>query len=238
MTRIGLSLNGFAAVTVQCADIKQWQIWARSRESAAPTGNEADFSCIPAGVRRRLGALGRCALAAYAALEPSASEPTVWASNWGDIAKTFKLTSTLAESNETSPAEFALSVHNAIGAQAAIWRKNHLPCTALAAGSITASAALIEAFVQLREAPSVIVVRYEEGLPELWRPQDAQELPAVAWAARLCLQGKGTPLTLESFKPSQPALCGGILEEIRFLCAGASTYVETDGRRGWRWGRT
>ena len=101
--------------------------------------------------------------------KPQADEPTVWASSWGDISRTFKLTQTLSQHEDMSPADFALSVHNAVGAQAAIWLKNHASTSAVAAGPVTASCALLEAFLKLQSSPSVLVVRYEESMPELWR---------------------------------------------------------------------
>lgn len=141
MQPLVLNVAQTALVSESCADPALWSAWAQSEASEPPAGEAPSYSVIPAGVRRRLSPLGRCALAAYAALDPSESEPTVWASNWGDISRTFRLTTSLAETCAVSPADFALSVHNAVGAQAAIWRKNHACATAMAAGPVTASCA-------------------------------------------------------------------------------------------------
>ena len=78
----------------------------------------------PAMLRRRLTPLGKLAVSAIAELKPQENEPMVFASSWGDLARSFALLESLCSSAEMSPAAFALSVHNAIGATTAIWLKD------------------------------------------------------------------------------------------------------------------
>ncbi len=168
MTAIRLHVSDVSVVSSRCDNPALWRAWAQTSAPAPLAETTTSYAAIPAGVRRRLSPLGRCALSALASLKPQADEPTVWASSWGDISRTFKLTQTLSQHEDMSPADFALSVHNAVGAQAAIWLKNHASTSAVAAGPVTASCALLEAFLKLQSSPSVLVVRYEESMPELW----------------------------------------------------------------------
>lgn len=237
MQPLVLNVAQTALVSESCADPALWSAWAQSEASEPPAGEAPSYSVIPAGVRRRLSPLGRCALAAYAALDPSESEPTVWASSWGDISRTFRLTTSLAETCEVSPADFALSVHNAVGAQAAIWRKNHACATAMAAGPVTASCALVQARLALLHADSVVLVRYEEALPELWRGKGAPDAAplACAWAARLTRDKTDRTVTLTQSAGTSDSQACRILEEVRFWLGGRSAYAESDGRSRWRW---
>lgn len=138
-----------------------------------------------------------------------------------------------------SPADFALSVHNAVGAQAAIWLKNHASISAVAAGPITASCALLEAFLKLQSSPSVLVVRYEESMPELWRNNGSDSAPLpCAWALRLTSAPNAQMIKLETVDAAnvEKSACH-ILDEIRFLINGTVAYAESDGVRAWHWGR-
>lgn len=240
MTALQLHLCSAAAVSAECGDASVWLDWARSGLPEPPAGEAPDFSVVPAAVRRRLSPMGRCALAAYAALGPADTEPAVWASSWGDIARTFRLTGELAGAGEASPAEFVLSVHNAVGAQAAIWKKNHLPGTAIAAGPVTGSCALTAAYTMLKTSPSVILVRFEEAMPEVWNarhPKDAAPLP-VAWAVRITRERSEQSITIKACEtPSDEPSGFAVLDEIRFLLGGSEQLTQSDGRRAWRWER-
>ena len=186
---------------------------------------------FPPACAGRLSPLGRCALSALASLKPQADEPTVWASSWGDISRTFKLTQTLSQHEDMSPADFALSVHNAVGAQAAIWLKNHASTSAVAAGPVTASCALLEAFLKLQSSPSVLVVRYEESMPELWRNNDSDSAPLpCAWSLRLTSAPNAQTIKLKTVDAAnvEKSACH-ILDEIRFLINGTDAYAESDG---------
>lgn len=240
MSEIVFHVADVAVVSTRCADAALWKQWALGTSLDAPEAQAPSYAVIPAGIRRRLSPLGRCALAAYAELSPTSAEPTIWASSWGDVSRTFKLTASLAEENEVSPADFALSVHNAVGAQAAIWLKNHTAASAVAAGPLTGSCALIEASLKLQTTPSVIVVRYEEPLPELWKQSNIDDTSPVpcAWAARLTADKGADVFKLKFCSDVKPTPGPHLLGEIRFLLGGTSDHEETDGQRGWKWERT
>lgn len=239
MTAIRLHVSDVSVVSSRCDNPALWQAWAQTSAPAPLAETMPSYAEIPAGVRRRLSPLGRCALSALASLKPQADEPTVWASSWGDISRTFKLTQTLSQHEDMSPADFALNVHNAVGAQAAIWLKNHASTSAVAAGPVTASCALLEAFLKLQSSPSVLVVRYEEFMPELWRNNDSDSAPLpCAWALRLTSAPNAQTIKLETVDAAnvKKSACH-ILDEIRFLINGTVAYAESDGVRAWHWGR-
>ena len=195
----------------------------------------------PAMLRRRLTPLGKLAVSAIAELKPQENEPMVFDSSWGDLARSFALLESLCSSAEMSPAAFALSVHNAIGATTAIWLKDRSAHKAVCGGKTTASAGFIECALALRKAPSVLLARYEPVMPEAWQNPDAAECssePAV-WAMRLTAQK--TPVTIFELAVSRLSAAseadksGSIAAEIDFFLGEMQTYVDTDGKRGWLW---
>lgn len=97
MTAIQLHVSDVSVVSSRCDNPALWRAWAQTSAPAPLAETTTSYAAIPAGVRRRLSPLGRCALSALASLKPQADEPTVWASSWGDISRTFKLTQTLSQ---------------------------------------------------------------------------------------------------------------------------------------------
>ena len=217
---------------------------ASSQAHFAKAGAQPETSAavVPAMLRRRLTPLGKLALSAIAELRPKENESMIFASSWGDPSRSFALLESLCSSSEMSPAGFALSVHNAIAATAAIWLKNRRAHKAVCGAKTTASAGLVECSLALRQAPSVLLVRYEPSMPEVWQSPDAVECsdePAV-WAMRLV--AKKTSETIFSFDLSSLSdlsakedKSGSIASEISFFLGNDQTYVDADGKRGWLW---
>ncbi|MDB4987018.1 MAG: hypothetical protein JWN04_2196 [Myxococcaceae bacterium] len=102
---------------------------------------------------------------AAADVEP-AEVHVIFASAFGEIATAEALLAEAYDANSSSPARFRNSVHNTAPGLFSISNKNHLPCTALAAGWETAAMGLCEAAAQLATgAERVLLVFAEEGVP-------------------------------------------------------------------------
>lgn len=202
---------------------------------------EPAASPVPAMIRRRLSPLGRLALGALCDLAPRPQEPAIYASSWGDLSRSWTLLESLSATGEMSPAAFALSVHNAIGATAAIWLKDRQPFKAVCAGHLTATAGLTECALALTHAPSVLFVRYEPLMPEACQGPGIDECAPypVAWAARLVKAPSEktlfaldvSPLTqgqapAEDAAEETAANAGGILGEIALLSGASAHYAE------------
>lgn len=214
-----------------------------------PASEEVPACPVPVMVRRRMTALGRLALTALAQVSPKDEESVVYASSWGEVGRTAQLVGdVVADPQAMSPAGFSSSVHNAIAGIASIWQKNHAAGPAVTAGTLTTEASLIQCAAMLAAgAPSVILLRYDEPLPELWQTrQHRYETPArmFAWAMRLTADANGAEgsFALEVLKQAPSDVdetkkqnCPG---DLVFLLGNASSRVHTDhSSRGYRWVR-
>lgn len=143
---------------------------------------------FPAMSRRRLALLGKMAVSvadqALAALsEEDCDLPVVWASRYGDAQRSLDLLREQAHGEPLSPTSFALSVHNAIGAQHSIARRMTGNALCVAAGQATVEAALIECLGLLAEgAPRVLLVCYDAPLPQDYAQFHDDPACAYAWA--------------------------------------------------------
>ena len=149
---------------------------------------------IPAMQRRRLSRLAKLALnSAMQALVTRKVDYIVWVSQYGDEAKTLNILEDVLSEQTPSPTQFSTSVHNAISGLYSILCQDATPATSLA-GSWNDG--LIEAYAWLKtrpEARQVLLVYYDEALPDIYA--EHQPFAAFAMAAMISLAPANLMLT-------------------------------------------
>lgn len=207
----------------------------------AAVAAEGELPACPAPVmlRRRLTPLGKLVASALAAVHLRDEEPFVVASSWGDSGKSCQLVSEMTATGDVSPAGFTSSVHNATSGAAGIWLKNHAPAPAVSAGNFTTEAGLTESFLQLQTSESVVLVRAEAPLPNVW-DHPAHELiaPAVpyVWALRLTRQPSEAGVSLTpTATVGAVAATAPLPVDLTFLLSDTPQWLHAEGERGWLW---
>lgn len=194
--------------------------------------------------RRRVEKMGRLAfqVATWCQAEGAAPDapvpgvPLIFASRHGDVARSQDLLTTLAKNEPLSPTSFALSVHNAIGAQYSIIRGERASVSAVANGRFTLEAALVEAAGLLAEAPEVLLVAYDAQVPALYTPFIDEPQADFAFAWRVS-KGSRFSLTNQGFGAGSTVL-PHTLDVLRFfLDSDARSLACSDGTSGWTWSR-
>ena len=149
---------------------------------------------IPAMQRRRLSRLAKLALnSAMQTLDTHDVDYIVWVSQYGDEAKTLNILEDVLSEQTPSPTQFSTSVHNAISGLYSILCQDATPATSLA-GSWNDG--LIEAYAWLKtrpEARQVLLVYYDEALPDIYA--EHQPFAAFAMAAMISLAPANLMLT-------------------------------------------
>ena len=149
---------------------------------------------IPAMQRRRLSRLAKLALnSAMQTLATQHADYIVWVSQYGDEAKTLNILADVLSEQTPSPTQFSTSVHNAISGLYSILCQDATPATSLA-GSWNDG--LIEAYAWLKtrpEARQVLLVYYDEALPDIYA--EHQPFSAFAMAAMISLAPANLMLT-------------------------------------------
>lgn len=184
-----------------------WNAWEMG--STAPeswthidtAGNEQSHSTltkaqrIPAMLRRRLGSLGKAAIASGEELIANIDEsiPTVFCSQHGDLKRTLGLLDSLSKQEPLSPTQFSLSVHNAIAGIYSIARKDHSATTALSCMQDDVSTALLETQLILEEQQSqyALCIVHDEPVPARYSTS-AQPKRAYAVSFLLCARPSST----------------------------------------------
>ncbi|MCG5258782.1 hypothetical protein EM868_05750 [Cupriavidus gilardii] len=247
------AIRGWAACAPQLHTAHDWEAWSRAPWLPLE-GEVPPVAGMAPMLRRRLGALGRVALHAAYACDAPADIPMVFASRHGEVSRSALMLEELAGDAPLSPTSFGLSVHNAIGALYSIDQRRPAVLQAIAAGSETAEAALVEACGLLADGhEEVLVVCYDAPLP-LSHAMHADEPDALyAWAWRIAAPCADAPrwtlacgvedrtggvdaVAIESPCDAGEPLPHG-LAVLRFMLAGSAALRHRGGGRSWIWRR-
>lgn len=206
MTRI--YIKNWSAWTPNIKLKENWVLWANNQ----PTNSFSDdlnISDVPAMLRRRLSNLGKMALACANDTEQSIPQrPSLFCSRHGELARSIGLLTSLAQGELLSPTQFSLSVHNAIGGMLSINRKDPSNITAIAAAENMVPTALLEASLIMQEqgCDEILVVIYDDALPEPYSTQTAVPDPAYALALVLTNVASEIELDLSIVLPLKTAI--------------------------------
>jgi hypothetical protein len=238
---IEFAIKAWSAFAPGLATPSLWLQWAT--EPFLPAGNEQPaVAQMPPMLRRRLGPLGRMAAQVAYDCQADSGIPVVFASRYGDASRSLALLGDFSLGEAMSPADFALSVHNAIGAMYSIARRDTANFSSVTAGPASAAAAVVEAAGLLADgSPEVLLVCYDAPLPGEYATFANEAAACYAWAWRIC---KPTPgegwLSLAcraaNDEPVQHALPFG-LDVLRFVLSADATLLRSCDGRAWDWRR-
>lgn len=236
--RVAFSVNHWAAWAPGLTSPEAWRAWAQA-PAVAPRGSETPpLTEVPAMARRRVERLGRPAFQVAQWCQGDARDfPLVFASRHGDPGRSAGLLTSLAKGEPLSPTSFALSVHNAIGAQYSIIRGDTANVSAISNGLFTPEAAVVEAVALLGDGhPEVMIVVYDASAPAIFAAHYDEPLADFAFAWRLT---KGGGFSLEN--TAAPATASvdlpHALSVFRFFLGPERSYMRSDGAAGWTWSR-
>ena len=218
----------------------EWQAWAGAAvpDSAPPPARPG----LPMMLRRRLTPLGQAAIASAYQAGADAGMHYVFASRHGEFRRSLRLLETLAQGEGLSPADFSLSVHNALAGLLSIATGARAGHTAIAAGADSFAAGLLEATALLAAQPAarVLLVYFDEDLPPPFAGL-VPEPPAGALALAVLLgTAGGEPVAFSTAaEPAATARPTTAQAEdfLHFLASGQQAGSAAGGRMRLEWRR-
>lgn len=167
---VSFQIEAWAAIAPGLESHGDWQRWLQKPDVIDEPMGKVSLSQFPAMLRRRFGALGKCAMgAALPIVEPDEAIPSIFASRYGDMALALTLLEDIAKNEPMSPTGFSLAVHNAVSGLFTIGRNDTSSVTSIAAMEGLILQALFEAIGQLQNANKVLCVVYDVPLPEFFQ---------------------------------------------------------------------
>lgn len=242
---MNFAINGWAACAAGLSQPAQWQAWAAAPRLPEPDGADAPLPQMPPMLRRRLAPLGRMAAqVAWQCQQEALGMPVVFASRYGDAARALRLLKEFAADAAMSPSDFALSVHNAIGAMYSIARTDMSAYSSVAAGAASAAAGLVEAAALLADgAPEVLLVCYDAPLPGEYAAFEDEPSCTYAWAWRVGPVQAGQPHFSLAWSPCEVEgdTVDGLpfgLDVLRFsIDGGQQSFSRASQGTCWTWSR-
>ncbi|MDO4879148.1 MAG: beta-ketoacyl synthase chain length factor [Neisseria sp.] len=232
-------IAGWRAASSRMASPEQWRLWAAGDlDAQSLPEHKPGLSFLPAMQRRRLGAAARLVCeAAWELADIYPNSPLVYASQDGEINRSFELWPELLQSGRVSPTSFGLSVHNALAGQWSILRGDTAENTALAAVSDGLETALAETCALLQDgAERVLLVVSDDPLRAEYGVAPACRAPFPYALALAVERGCAYTLTLEEADaPAAAAPYWGALEWIRFMLSDRPALSRDYGGRIWHW---
>lgn len=206
-------------------------------------GSAGDHSSsLPSLLRRRVSAIGQRAFQAAWPLRPDAATRFIFSSRHGEFDRTLRLLGGLTAGEPLSPADFNLSVGNALAGLLAMATENRAGHTAITAGEDSFAAGLLEAASCLANGSDerILLVHFDDVLPGEYGELDVPERTVpVAIALNLATpQGDGgdivATLLSASERANRPLSASMAADFLRFL--DERTETTSIGRQiGWRY---
>jgi hypothetical protein len=210
----------------------------------AAAGDSARDAAVPTLLRRRVSAIGQLALRAAFQAGGAQQPRFVFCSRHGEFDRTVSLLRSIAAREPVSPADFSLSVHNALAGLLSIATRNPRGHTAIAAGEDSFGYGMLEGALCLATVPDekVLVVYFDAPLPEMYAPIGGDAAAPVALALLLAPGTGAADDVVMSFAAREGAAPPSPLDRdagaiIDFLAAGRRELRIESPRMSWRWAR-
>ncbi|QYK01715.1 beta-ketoacyl synthase chain length factor [Shewanella psychrotolerans] len=211
------SSGAWSPIYQKIADWQQWPnklIEGQDNQALVPK-----LPQVPAMQRRRYSKLTKMLLEVAFQCHAPANCRTIFASRHGELNRTVDLLQDIVREQPISPIGFSQSVHNTASGIFSILTNNRSPSTSIAAGETTLAQALIEAYGQLSEDNSdLLLVFGDEPVADIYKEfTDEPELP-IALALQLTLPKHGQELKLTLSLETQPTAAQ--LATVEPICYG------------------
>ncbi|WP_076415220.1 beta-ketoacyl synthase chain length factor [Shewanella sp. UCD-KL12] len=213
--QLTFSICSWGAWSPQYQLNEEWQHWEPSKLSLKSDLPQAPkLMQVPSMKRRRYSALTKMQLEAAFQADAPASCRTIFASRHGELHRTLGLLNNLVEQEPLSPTAFSQSVHNTASGIYSILKDNRSASTSIAAGEESLLQAMIEAYGQLHEDPSPLMLVFaDQAVPEVYDQYvDETELPlAMALVLANNNIANAPKLTISQQRGSQALSYGALL---------------------------
>lgn len=210
-----------------------WGYWT-------PDHPQEKSDTAPALLRRRVSSLGRHALSLAWELPEAANARLILSSRHGEFGRTLSLLEAASSQSELSPADFTLSVHNALIGLLSIAHGNRHGHTAIAAGPESFCFGLLDAIACLKENPRepVVLIHFDEPLPASFAAFNELNEQPIALALTLGTTGEQEfQIDFEVAQNEGKDSASHAQDFLNFLMSHSTEAVSIGTDRQWRWKR-
>ena len=243
VTSVRFRVQDWMACGVGLESREDWIAWLQGAKNPKDDAAQAAVS-LPTMLRRRISVIGQMAFRASYALSEDRMARFIFCTRHGEFQRTLRILKSLVAEEPISPAEFSLSVHNALAGLLSIAWNNTAGHTTISAGADSFGSAMLDAVACLKSRPNepVLVVYFDDLLPEPYDEFADDDETCVALAMLLSSpheDGEDLTLALEPRDRDMMSLSasGQALDFLRFILSGEPERKSMGERLQWRWQR-
>jgi hypothetical protein len=227
---------------------EDWRLWSRGIRDR-PTETRLPTTTLPPMLRRRISAIGQMAFQACYGLSEQRTARFIFCSRHGEFDRTLRILRSLIAKEPVSPADFSLSVHNALAGLLSIAWANTAGHTVIAAGADSFAYGLLEGVASLEASSDdrVMVVYFDDQLPHPYDEVAGSDDTCVALALLLAPPRQNRDDLAIGLGPrdrtghpqsaSAPSATAQALDFIRFMLSDQREKTSIGDRNQWRWQR-
>jgi hypothetical protein len=250
-----LSITDWFAWTPGRETRTAWRAWSRLGGGKVPAvmameepADHDGLVALPMMLRRRIDSFSQKVLGAALACGDLRKGRYVFASRHGEFSRTRRILGDLADRQPPSPADFSMSVHNALAGLLSIHTGNKGGHITVSSGSDAFGAGLLEAVAGLAdqsEDPTLLVC-YDEPLPDEYadfEPADGPPLPMILVLKLDRAGATGQPLRFSVTTTNHPdgaaaSSADGLIQDfLTFFLSDRVSGSSVGERFTWRWHR-
>lgn len=235
--KYSLDILNWQAIAPGITDASRWEAWAAQDVSFPLAGELAKSQTIPMMTARRMSPASRLAVeTSLNIMDCNPVDMAIFTSRHGELDRTYKILQSLAVTDDISPTDFSMSVHNTAAGWLTIAGKKTLPVTSLAASEDSFQQGILEAIAMLHTgAERVLLVDFDAPIPQVYS-QNAEPISAP-YAVALLLS-KGSTLSFERLPNTHRPLSPVLPQSLQFLRGWLnkkiSFYVAAQEHQ-WQW---
>jgi hypothetical protein len=236
MTGFSFRVRAWSAWAPGLETAEAWLQWAGQPESRPDP--LPDTTPVPVLLRRRVSPVGQKAIKAAWSLPDSAAARMVFCSRHSEFGRTLSILDSVVARTEVSPADFTLSVHNALLGLLSIARANMHGHTMVAAGTESFGFGMLEALACLAERPDepVLLVYFDEPLPPPFDAFDQDAPEPIALALTLtATDGDRFTLATSPADGKPPSDEPGAITFMRVMLGAEPRAVTVGQQLVWHW---
>jgi hypothetical protein len=223
---------------------EDWRSWSRGINDRTAESHPPAVT-LPPMLRRRISAIGQMAFQAGYGLSEQRTARFIFCSRHGEFDRTLRILRSLIAEEPVSPADFSLSVHNALAGLLSIAWGNTAGHTVIAAGADSFGYGLLEGVACLKASSDdrVMVVYFDDRLPHPYDEVAGTDDTCVALALLLAPPRHDRDDLAIGIEPRernvQPhhSATAQALDFIRFMLSDQREKTSIGDHTQWRWQR-
>jgi len=236
--RLTFSLLDWQASAPGLGGADEWRRWAGRPAFIDDESPLVKCSQLPMMTARRLNSGSRAAVdCGLALLRRQKVDAIVFTSRHGELERNLRILRALAQEEDPSPTDFAMSVHNAAAGSLTIAAAMPLVTTSLAAGVDSFQQGLVEvAALQAAGYEHVLLVDFDGVIPPFYQNKVPAQMPRYPYAVALLLS-KGETMSCESnvVGTMEESFMAQSLQFLHAALAEQERFVIYGDRLAWHW---